>query len=101
VEAVSRATHGLEIYRVGRVVLDLLAQPIDLDIDAALAVFRTRLSEIPPADRHTRPLDQNAEQIPFPGREPDRLAGAAQLAAGDIEDALAELDLAGDLLARP
>src|SRR5262245_58369425 len=96
-EHVARAAHGADGRRLGRVGLDLAAQPRDADVDRAverlpLAVARQRQQLV--ARQHAvGVLDESAQQVEF--HAGDRDLGAVrsgELVRAQIQQAAADLD---------
>jgi hypothetical protein len=88
---VARAAHGLQPARVARVVLDLPAQPRDLDVDRALApVDMGARDQLLARHGAVRLLGEGMEQRRLGGRQADMRALAHQLVAREVEGEGAE-----------
>ena len=87
VEAVAGAPDGDDVARIGRVVLDLLAQPADVDGDgAAVAVAAPdELEQVLAAEHLPWMLDEHLEQLELAGGHPHRPAGDAHLVRGEVD----------------
>ncbi len=96
-QPVADAAHRLQPHRVRRIALDLAAQPVDLDVDGALADVGFCRRRARGAEWSRRRGRRRSARIScFAVGELQRLAAALQLAACDLEGVGAE-----DRTARP
>src|SRR5688572_21560327 len=72
-EAIAIAADGLEVERIGRIVFDLPAQPVDLDVDRAVAGEGAVAEEGEAVDGLARRFGKGLEDPLFPFGEPDGL----------------------------
>src|SRR5690606_13425852 len=92
-QLVADAAHGLEPDRIGRVLLDLAAKAIDLDVDRALADIAVLTGQLVTGDRFTGALREDRHDVLFAIRQLDRFGTLLQFAARDEESVGAEHDL--------
>src|SRR5690606_8988789 len=89
-QLVADAAHGAEIQGIGRIALDLAAQPVDLHVDGALAGINAGGGEGLARYGLTGARGEHAQHLAFAVGDAHRLAVARQLAAAEVKLELAE-----------
>src|SRR4051794_40766378 len=82
---IARTAHRLQIDGIGWILLDLLPQPVDLDVDAAGALLRAFRCEFTAGHGRTGVGRERAEEVLLPRGEADGLRPAPQFATLDVE----------------
>src|SRR5712691_10905560 len=101
-ERIASAADGLQIARVARIGFDLAAQPGHLHIDIAdVAAELRRFRQVLARDRLAGPRCEARQQPRLGSRQAHDLAGAEQLAAGEIEAKSAKAKGARHLVGDP
>src|SRR5258705_7672663 len=74
VKYIALSAHGLQIDWIGRIGLDLAAQPVDLHVDGALAAARRIVAgQFVAGDRRAAPLGEQAQEVALALGELDAL----------------------------
>src|SRR5262249_7237476 len=89
-QPVADAAHVLHQQRVGRIVLDLAAQAVDLHVDGALAGRAVVAGERLPRHRLAGGGGEQAQHVALAIRQPHDLLAALELPAPEMEAELAE-----------
>ena len=84
-EPIPNTAHGLQPDRIGRIALDLAAQPVDLDVDGALADFRIVADKLVAGYRLTCPRREDRQDLLLAVGQLQRLAATLQFAPGNLE----------------
>src|SRR5690606_12674795 len=92
-QPVADAAYGLEPDRVGRVALDLAAQPVDLDVDGALADVGFPGDEFVARNGFAGAAGEDRQYLLLAVGQLERLAAALQFAARDLERIRSEDEL--------
>src|ERR1700754_1451600 len=84
-EPIPNTAHRLEPDRIGRVAFDLAAQPIDLDVDRALADLGLVADKLVARYRLARPRREDRQDLLLPVGQLQGLAATLQFTPGDLE----------------
>ena len=92
-QPIANAAHGLQPDRVGRIALDLAAQPVDLHVDGALADLGFAADQLVARDGLAGARGEDRQDLLLAVGQLQRLAAPLQLAPRDLEGVGAEDEL--------